>query len=573
MSTDIQLKGDSLRRQEELSRRYAESNNLELVEDFKLEDIGVSAFKGINISSGSLGRFLAKVKAKEIEQGSYLLVESLDRITRQEIMTSVTIFLDIVRSGINIVTLADNHLYRAGQAELQDLIYSLVVMSRAHEESKIKSQRVAAAWNNKRNNLSTKKLTQVCPAWIKLSDNRKSYSIVENRDEVIREIFAKADSGYGSFALARTLTRNGVPTFGKSRVWNESYITKILNNRAVLGEFQPHRLVDGIRIAEGDPVPEYFPRIVDDEIFYRVQAARRKRHVEGGGRKGPKYRNLFTNIAKCAYCGAPMRFIHKGYPPKGGTYLKCSRAVRKDGCETKGWPYKDFEKSFLFFVKEVDLSETIKALSEKSEKVVLEGKLLAVEEKIRELETKRGQLLETLALLKTSPMFVAAQIDSVQGQIDEHEIQRASIELDLKEASERAGADPEEIRAMISDLQDPNIANSFDKRAAVANRLRNVIKSLKIAVEGRGPKLKQYEQLLGGANIDHAYRQRVLAHIRKTNDDGMRNNRTFSVQLADGVFREVVLSNDDPTSVVINATYTDELGLLAEFSEQAPHHK
>ncbi|MCZ4090631.1 hypothetical protein [Sinorhizobium psoraleae] len=46
MSSDIQLRGDSLRRQTEASKKYAAENDLELIEDFKLEDIGVSAFKG-----------------------------------------------------------------------------------------------------------------------------------------------------------------------------------------------------------------------------------------------------------------------------------------------------------------------------------------------------------------------------------------------------------------------------------------------------------------------------------------------------------------------------------------------
>ena len=50
MSTDIQLKGDSLRRQLEQSRDFAEKNDLELVEGSGLHDIGVSAFKGANIA-------------------------------------------------------------------------------------------------------------------------------------------------------------------------------------------------------------------------------------------------------------------------------------------------------------------------------------------------------------------------------------------------------------------------------------------------------------------------------------------------------------------------------------------
>ena len=48
----------------------------------------------------------AIVTLGKIEPGSYLLVESLDRISRQEIMPSLTIFMDLVKEGINLVTLA-----------------------------------------------------------------------------------------------------------------------------------------------------------------------------------------------------------------------------------------------------------------------------------------------------------------------------------------------------------------------------------------------------------------------------------------------------------------------------------
>ncbi|WP_415926795.1 recombinase family protein [Mesorhizobium salmacidum] len=91
MSTDIQLKGDSLRRQTERSKKYAQDHNLQLVEDLRLEDIGVSAFKGDNVSSGALGKFLDAVKAGRILKGSYLLVESFDRLSRQKLNASVAL--------------------------------------------------------------------------------------------------------------------------------------------------------------------------------------------------------------------------------------------------------------------------------------------------------------------------------------------------------------------------------------------------------------------------------------------------------------------------------------------------
>lgn len=51
MSTQRQLKGDSKRRQLELSQNYAHENNLLLIEDIDgvlLSDLGTSAYKGEN---------------------------------------------------------------------------------------------------------------------------------------------------------------------------------------------------------------------------------------------------------------------------------------------------------------------------------------------------------------------------------------------------------------------------------------------------------------------------------------------------------------------------------------------
>ena len=45
MSTDVQLKGDSRRRQLEKSVEYATQNGLDLLDGSQLEDIGISAFR------------------------------------------------------------------------------------------------------------------------------------------------------------------------------------------------------------------------------------------------------------------------------------------------------------------------------------------------------------------------------------------------------------------------------------------------------------------------------------------------------------------------------------------------
>ncbi|MGL3105652.1 recombinase family protein [Bradyrhizobium sp. BR 1432] len=149
----------------EASRAYAEANGLEFAEGGELEDIGVSAFKGANVREGALGQFLEAVRSRRVQPGSYLIVESLDRLSREQVLAAQSLFLSIIQAGINLVTLADNRVYRAGKTDLGDLIMSLVIMSRAHEESQTKSLRLSAAWKNKRVAAAAlKPMTKWCPA-------------------------------------------------------------------------------------------------------------------------------------------------------------------------------------------------------------------------------------------------------------------------------------------------------------------------------------------------------------------------------------------------------------------------
>jgi DNA invertase Pin-like site-specific DNA recombinase len=229
MSTDPQLLGDSRRRQLEASRAYAATHGLELAEGAELEDIGISAFKGANVSEGALGTFLEAVRSGSVKSGSYLLVESLDRLSRQQILSAQSLFLSIVQAGIHLVTLADGRVYRAGTTDLGDLIVSLVIMSRAHEESQTKSHRISAAWKNKRTHaVDRKPMTKWCPAWLELSPDRSEYVPIPERVEIVRGMFSDAIGGIGLYSIARRLNETNVPTFDSPNGWHQSYIAKIL---------------------------------------------------------------------------------------------------------------------------------------------------------------------------------------------------------------------------------------------------------------------------------------------------------------------------------------------------------
>lgn len=201
MSTDPQLLGDSRRRQLEASKAYAKEHGLQLADNSQLEDIGISAFKGANLKEGALGQFLAAVKTGAVEPGSYLLVESLDRLSREEILPAHTLFLGIVQSGINLVTLIDKRVYTAKTTGLVDMITSLVIMERAHEELKTKSIRVRAAWDNKLVEARQgRPMTARCPAWLRLTPDRTSYEVNPERAEIVRQMFFDSAAGLGMYS-------------------------------------------------------------------------------------------------------------------------------------------------------------------------------------------------------------------------------------------------------------------------------------------------------------------------------------------------------------------------------------
>lgn len=543
MSTDVQLKGDSLRRQLEQSRHYAEENGLDLVEGDELHDIGVSAFKGANVTGGALGRFLEAVRSKKVAPGSYLLVESLDRLSRQEIMTSLALFTDITNSGINLVTLSDRHVYQSGKTDFQQLIYSIVIMSRAHEESQMKSHRLSSAWANKRRNVDARKLTGRCPGWLQLTPDKKSFELIEHRAETVRGIFDDCASGIGTYSIARRLNEAGVQPFGSSKGWQISYVTKILKNRAVIGEFQPHRLVNGQRIVEGAPIPDYFPPVINEQLFYRAHAAMTQRRVGSSGRRGAFISNLFSGLAQCALCGSRMHFINKGPEPRGGTYLVCDSAVRGIGCERHPWRYDHFEASFLGFVQELDLEPLLRGEEEAHKRTLIDDKISALEGRREALRRQRERTYELLLNPDVASDYVAEKLRQCEADLisTENDLRRLETERDdLKSDVSRFYESKDQIKSLIARLKTRDSDEVYKLRAQIASKLKALVSTLLVDPTGTAPVRREMVKFM---QANPSSEDIVLDRMTTADENG---HRSFLVAFKDGRFRCVYPHSSDP---------------------------
>lgn len=423
-SSPEQAKGDSYHRQDEAARKYALEYDLDLDEEFSFKDEGVSAFKGKHTKEGALGRFLEAVDQGVIRPGSYLLIENLDRLTREDPNTAFNLLSGILRRGITVVTLHDHQTYtpESFAKDFTQLMVSLLTMHRAHQESVVKSDRLSKSWEHKREDARTqgKAMTSTCPQWLKLDKATGRYLVLEERAEIVRRIFTETLGGRGASALERQFNREGIPAFGRSAGWHASYIKKILGNEAVFGRLQPHttKQIEGKRVPVGDYVDGYYPVIIDSETFYRAQAMRQERRIPGG-RTVAKFSNLFTGLVKCGVCGATMAFDNKGPGRKGGTYLVCAEAKRKVGpCQRHAWRYPQAQAHILLNLHRLDYRALLPDIAQQAigEANQLEQRLEALRAELTATTTRMDNATDLLIADPGNQGLLRAQARLVESQ-------------------------------------------------------------------------------------------------------------------------------------------------------------
>jgi hypothetical protein len=114
-----------------------------------MTDADRSAFRRENWDTYALARFVDCIKSGRVEPGSYLLVENLDRLPREDAGEATELFLSIVNKGVVVVQLSPIVMELGKPVNMRSLMFAIVELSRGHSESAAKSERVGAAWARK----------------------------------------------------------------------------------------------------------------------------------------------------------------------------------------------------------------------------------------------------------------------------------------------------------------------------------------------------------------------------------------------------------------------------------------
>jgi DNA invertase Pin-like site-specific DNA recombinase len=475
-STRKQSKGTSYARQVEQAQEWCKENGYIWDEEDHYKDLGVSAYSGANAATGALADLQRHLANGQIAPGTVLIVEALDRITRAALTDAISLLMSLATAGLRIVTLSDGKVWdKKIMNDLGSFLMSVVTLYRGHQESEMKSQRLQKTFALRREEGSQRAFGSA-PGWLSRESQLSPWEVDEEKATIVRKVFELAAAGMGSKAIAGRANAETwvVPTRlnrTKGR-WHAQLPGQLLRNRAVLGEHQ-HRLRSyGARETHwrgteiGVVKPDYYPRIIEDELWYRARAAIGTRSI--AKRRDSHYFNVFAGMMFCGMCGAPVqrKLEHDGY---SRAQLQCSdKLAGLTDCKTMAAMCADIP--ILHAIQGYMLTPTIAAPVD--DKVAL---LEAAEAEIAELRKRQQRIGDLVSATEGEIGVYVEQARTLQEKLKQAQARREELLHEIHSVTSRDHDDYSALENAVAYLYLPADEQAKEQRAALHLRLARAI--------------------------------------------------------------------------------------------------
>lgn len=328
-STGKQQKGSSLERQQALLDRWAEANpTFTLNRELSFKDLGISGRSGRHLKSG-FGKLLEAIEKGAIGAGDVVLVEAIDRAGRMEPGIMSGILIDILNAGVSLVTLDDNQVYT--QESLRGGSFYILVgkVQAAFNYSESLSVRMKASYKSRNvsaaNGVTPKRYT---PVWL-----TSEGELLKEIAPFIKQAFEDYAAGLGERRIYERILEAGGDKHDCFIKMAPSTVKRWMKNRTAIGEWQG--------------IPNVYPRVVESDLFYRVQ----KRLSEGYVERSAPTKHKYTGLVVCGECG--KNFNTKSYKNKVNPpppVMECSSRARRGSTacpNSKGIPEAVIEVAFM----------------------------------------------------------------------------------------------------------------------------------------------------------------------------------------------------------------------------------
>lgn len=473
-----QASGASSERQRAYAAQWAQQHGLLLDDSLSMRDEGLSAFHQRHVKKGALGVFLKAVEDGKVPPDSVLVVEGLDRLSRAEPLQAQAQLTSIVTAGISVVTASDGKIYSRERmkATPMDLVYSLLVMIRAHEESDTKSKRVRDAIRRQCENWAAGTYRGLIrygktPGWLRVVDGR--WELIPERTAAVRAAVEMFRRGLGTGVIARQLHDAGLSI--TDRMPSSGHIVRLLTSPALYGD--KNLELEGCTHLLAGYYPPVMSRAEWDSLQELAQARSRK-HVKG---EIPPVLTGF-GVTVCGYCGGPMKsqtMANKRRPD--GTLLdsyrrlQCVRVNDGSGCVVKGsCSAAPIERALMAYCSDL---ANLQALYVGDPTALPRIELAAGRSKLSDIDSKLDRVLE--ALLESSDQAPA----SFTRRARELESEREAIAEQVRQAERavieatRAGLDgaDQRWRSLAEGVASLDYEARIQARQLVADTFENIV--------------------------------------------------------------------------------------------------
>lgn len=485
-STPKQEHGSSKERQLQDGRAFIERMGWHEAE--VVADLGVSAWKGDHLKSGNLGKFAKRLMDGEFPRGTVIVVEEIDRLSRQKARITKRWIEDICDAGYQIATVKGDRIYNAANldANLLPILEILLKAEAAHDYVERLSHRVKRSYDTRLTKAREdgSPITTVAPMWLRLVDGKRWEGITE-RTRIVREIYELAAAGHSPWSIARAFNERGEKSFRGGK-WERTAVVKILNHRAVEGD----RVVGEGKASKptGEVLIGYYGEPVVPADLVADARAMLERRTRTPSRGIGQVNNLFGHKLQCGACGG--RVMQVGYQSR---YLVCYDASRGGGCSHKSaFKYRPLEKAALDDILHLALDETFFRQAERSNSLSLE--IAEVDKAIRDKTAEAGRLVDLLSRI-ASPT-TEAKLGEIERYIATLNSKLADLKVTRAEAQGAAGAEAH--LARVHDVREA-MSHADDEvrlpaRLKVAEALQTIIQHIACETDGQGN--KQFEMVL-----------------------------------------------------------------------------
>jgi DNA invertase Pin-like site-specific DNA recombinase len=406
-----QAKGDSEERQERDFRSFCQRHNLTPLRE-EYTDRGRSGYHDAHRKKGRLGQLIAAAKAGRFEPNSVIVIEAWDRLGRLRPDKQTDLIAELLKTGVDIGICRLDDIFTEDDFGTHKWTTLAVFVQLAYQESKQKADRLASSWERRRERArqTGKIMTGCIPAWLSVVNG--VLVPIPERVAAVRRIFQLMADGFGQRRIITKLTAEGIKPLGKGKHWSHTYLGIILNDRRVLGELQPKK---GDK-ADGPLLVDYYPRIIEDDLYLLAKAGREGRRGRRGQRDR-KYVNIFQSLLVNALDGDGFFLANQGTHERPQLVL-ANAAGREGRAKISTFPYPIFEEAILGLLREVKPDDVLPRRADQPNTVeVLRARLANIRADIAGLQAdlKEGYSKALAAVLRDRE----AQEEKVAGELQE----------------------------------------------------------------------------------------------------------------------------------------------------------